>query len=172
MLQAGRSRVRIRWGGFFQFTSSLQPHYGPGVDPASNRNEYEGSSWGVEGGRRVGLTSLPPSMCRLSRENVGASTSHNSMGLHGLLKVIALPFLLELSTVRLVESVLIEFNAFIYFIVNYEFFQNIWHCWEQNWNISWTGLLINIHDVEMFLLLVAEILYNLFPRNASLNSCL
>jgi hypothetical protein len=32
------------------------------------------------------LTALPPSMSRLSRENVGASTSHNPMGLHGLLQ--------------------------------------------------------------------------------------
>jgi hypothetical protein len=25
---------------------SFQPHYGPGVDSASNRNEYKESSWG------------------------------------------------------------------------------------------------------------------------------
>jgi hypothetical protein len=25
--------------------SSFQPHYGPGVDSASNRNEYQESSW-------------------------------------------------------------------------------------------------------------------------------
>jgi hypothetical protein len=30
---------------FFQFTYSFQPHYGPGVDSASNRNEYQESSW-------------------------------------------------------------------------------------------------------------------------------
>jgi hypothetical protein len=34
-------------------------------------------------GRRVGLTTLPPSMSRTS-ENVGASTSRNPKGLHGL----------------------------------------------------------------------------------------
>jgi hypothetical protein len=33
VLQAGRSRVRY------------QPHYDPGVDSASNRNEYQESSW-------------------------------------------------------------------------------------------------------------------------------
>jgi hypothetical protein len=38
-------------------------------------------------GRPAGeLTTSPPSVSRLSRENVGASTSHNSMGLHHLLQ--------------------------------------------------------------------------------------
>jgi hypothetical protein len=40
---------------------------------------------GVKGGRHVRLTS-PPSASQLSRENVGASTSHNPMGPHGLLQ--------------------------------------------------------------------------------------
>jgi hypothetical protein len=64
MLQAGRSRVRVpmRWN-----FSSFQPHYGPGVDSASNRNGYQEPSWGVKGGRRVRLTNLPPSVSRLSR---------------------------------------------------------------------------------------------------------
>jgi hypothetical protein len=40
----------------------------------------------VKGGRRVRLIILPPSVSRLPRESVGASTSHNPMGLHGLLQ--------------------------------------------------------------------------------------
>jgi hypothetical protein len=45
-----------------------------------------GSFLGVNGGRRVRLTTLPPSVNRLSRENMGASTSHKPMGFHGLLQ--------------------------------------------------------------------------------------
>jgi hypothetical protein len=58
----------------------------PGVDSASKRNEYQESSWGVKGGQRIGMTTSPPSVRRLSKQNVGASTSHNPMGLHGLLQ--------------------------------------------------------------------------------------
>jgi hypothetical protein len=61
---------------------------------------------GVKGGRRVRQTTLPPSVSRLSRENVGASTSHNPMGLLGLLQGIALPyfFLHNLSSWRTVAE--------------------------------------------------------------------
>jgi hypothetical protein len=38
---------------------------------------------GVKSGRRVGLTILPPSVNRMSK-NVRTSTSHNPKGLHGL----------------------------------------------------------------------------------------
>jgi hypothetical protein len=41
-------------------------------------------SLGVKGGWRLRPTTLPPSVSRLSRQNVGTSTSHNPMGLHGL----------------------------------------------------------------------------------------
>jgi hypothetical protein len=36
-------------------------YYGPGVDSAPNRNEYQGYFLGGKGGRCVGLTTLPPS---------------------------------------------------------------------------------------------------------------
>jgi len=42
-------------------TSSFRPHYGPGVDSASNRNEYHEYFLGSKGGQCVGLTTLPPS---------------------------------------------------------------------------------------------------------------
>jgi hypothetical protein len=41
---------------------------------------------GGKGGRRIRLTTSPPSVSRLCRENVGASTTHKPMGLHGLLQ--------------------------------------------------------------------------------------
>jgi len=39
----------------------FQPHYGPGINSASNRNEYQEYFMGGKGGRCVGLTTLPPS---------------------------------------------------------------------------------------------------------------
>jgi len=42
-------------------TQSFQPHYGLGVDSASNRNEYQEYFLGGKGGWCVGLTALPPS---------------------------------------------------------------------------------------------------------------
>jgi hypothetical protein len=42
--------------GIFHW-QSFRPHYGPGVDSASNRNEYQES----KDGRFVGLTTFPPS---------------------------------------------------------------------------------------------------------------
>jgi hypothetical protein len=41
----------------FSLTKSFQPHYGPGVDSAWNRNEYQEP----KGGQCVGLTTLLPS---------------------------------------------------------------------------------------------------------------
>ena len=47
--------------GFFIDIKSFRSHYGPGVDSASNRNEYQDYFLGGKGGRCVKLTTLPPS---------------------------------------------------------------------------------------------------------------
>jgi hypothetical protein len=55
--------------GLLRFLNlNFQPHYGLGVDSASNRNECRESSWGIKGGWREGLTALPPPVSRLSRK--------------------------------------------------------------------------------------------------------
>jgi hypothetical protein len=47
MLQDGRSRVRFQMMLLnFSIDLTFQPQYGPGVCSASNRNEYQESSWG------------------------------------------------------------------------------------------------------------------------------
>jgi len=47
--------------GFFIDMKSFRSHYGPRVDSASNRNEYQEQFLGGKGGRCVRLTTLPPS---------------------------------------------------------------------------------------------------------------
>jgi hypothetical protein len=86
MLQAGRSRDRapLRWI-FFNWlnpSATLWPWGRLSLTEMSNRN-FPG---GVKGGWCVGLTTLAPSVSRLSRQNVGAWTSRNPLGLHGLLR--------------------------------------------------------------------------------------
>ena len=46
---------------FFIDIKSFRSHYGPGVDSASNRNEYQHYFLGVKSGRCVRLTTIPPS---------------------------------------------------------------------------------------------------------------
>ena len=47
--------------GFFIDIKSFRSHYGPEVDSASNRSEYQECFLGVKGGRCLRLTTLPPS---------------------------------------------------------------------------------------------------------------
>jgi hypothetical protein len=70
MLQTGRSRDRVpmRWifsnlpnpSGRTMALRSIQP-----LTEMSTRNLGEKKNLGVKGGRRVGLTTLPPSVSRL-----------------------------------------------------------------------------------------------------------
>jgi len=51
-----------RWCNWnFLLRKSVRLHYGPGVDSASNRNEYQEYFQGGKVGRCVGLTTFPPS---------------------------------------------------------------------------------------------------------------
>jgi hypothetical protein len=43
---------------FLQLTKSFQSHYGPGVDSASNRNEYQATSWGLKVSRLTVICEL------------------------------------------------------------------------------------------------------------------
>jgi len=63
VLQIGRSLIRFQVVSFEFFIDikSFRSHYGPGVDSASNRNEYQEHFVWSKGGRRLRLTTLPPS---------------------------------------------------------------------------------------------------------------
>ena len=65
--------------GFFIDIKSFRSHYGPGVDSASNRNEYQEYFLGGKGGRCVRLTTYRHPV-PLSR-NLGTLTSWNPLGL-------------------------------------------------------------------------------------------
>jgi len=45
----------------FSLREFFRPHYGPGIESASNRNEYQEYFVGGKGGRCVGLANLSPS---------------------------------------------------------------------------------------------------------------
>jgi len=64
----------------FFIAKSFRPHYGPGIDSASNRNKYQQYLLLGKGGRCVALTTLPPSYVDCL-EILGTSTSWNTQGL-------------------------------------------------------------------------------------------
>jgi hypothetical protein len=69
-LKAKGLGVCSRWRYWnFSLSKSFRPHYGLGVDSASNRNEHQEYFLGAKGGRCVGLIA----MCRMSW-NLGALT--------------------------------------------------------------------------------------------------
>ena len=67
--------------GFFIDIKYFRSHYGPGVDSASNRNEYQVYFWGGKGGRCVRLTTYHH-LVPLSR-NLGTLTHWNPLGSSG-----------------------------------------------------------------------------------------
>jgi hypothetical protein len=82
MLQAGRSPVRVPDEVDF-FLPNPSSH---SMALGSTQRLTKTSTRNLPGGKkrpRLGLTTLPPSVSRMSG-NVGASTSRNPKGLHGL----------------------------------------------------------------------------------------
>jgi hypothetical protein len=87
MLLARRSRVRVltRWI-FFNLTNPSSCTMALGLTQSLTEMSTRNLPGGVNGNRCVRLTTLPPSVSQLSRENVGTSMSHNPKGLLGLLQ--------------------------------------------------------------------------------------
>jgi hypothetical protein len=83
MLQAGRSPVRVpNEVDFFNLPNPPSRTMALGSTQPLTKMSTKNLS-GVKSGRRVGLTTLLPSVCRMS-EHVGASTSRGPKSLHSL----------------------------------------------------------------------------------------
>ena len=93
--------------GFFIDIKFFVSHYGPGVDSASNRNEYQEYFLGGKGGRCIRLTTLPPSCAVVTKSgnlNFLEPSGHleNVMGL-----IFLLPYetVLHASNVNIIRTV-------------------------------------------------------------------
>jgi len=75
---------------FFVDIEYFRSHYGPGVDSASNRNEYHAHFLGVKAGRCVRLTTLPPSCAVVMKS--GKLNFLEPSGPHQASNGTALPF--------------------------------------------------------------------------------
>jgi hypothetical protein len=83
MLRAGRSPIRVPDEVDFLIYLILPAVLWSWGRLTLQEKRVPGIFLGVNSGGRVGLRTLPPSVNRMS-ENVGASTSDNPKGLHGL----------------------------------------------------------------------------------------
>jgi hypothetical protein len=87
MLQAAKSRVRVPMKLIFFFNLPNPSTRTMALGPTQPLTEMSTRNFpGLKGGRSITLTTSPPSVSRFPRENVGASTSHNPIGLHGVLQ--------------------------------------------------------------------------------------
>jgi hypothetical protein len=105
------------WGHWdFSLTETFRPHYGPGIDSASNSNEHKEYFLGGKGGRYVELKYLPHSCadCRKIWEPQPLGIFRASPGLlQGLLYFYSLRKLVSFFVV-VVEVVKVKVKHFRY----------------------------------------------------------